>query len=46
MCFADNATVRLDEYTEVQPDALLFLPSAFGGQCRISEVKFINVAVY
>jgi len=39
--FADNATVRLDEDTEVQPDALLFLPPAQGGQCRISEDDFL-----
>jgi Uma2 family endonuclease len=39
--FADNATVRLDTNTEVQPDALLFLPSTQGGRCHISEDDFL-----
>lgn len=34
---ADNATVRLDESNEPQPDLLLALPPAAGGQLRIDE---------
>jgi Uma2 family endonuclease len=33
----DNATVRLDVNNEPQPDALLRIDEAFGGQSRISE---------
>lgn len=39
--FADNATVRLDAENEFQPDALLRLVTAAGGQSRISEDDYV-----
>jgi Uma2 family endonuclease len=41
---ADNATVRLDLDNEPQPDALLRLDEACGGQSRISEDDYIEGA--
>lgn len=41
---ADNATVRLDLENEPQPDALLRLEIAYGGQSRISEDDYIEGA--
>lgn len=41
---ADNATVRLDFDNEPQPDALLRLDEACGGQSRISEDDYIEGA--
>lgn len=40
----DNPTVRLDMENEPQPDALLRLDSAKGGQSRISEDDYIEGA--
>lgn len=39
---ADNATVRLDKDTEVQPDALLRLSSENGGLSRVTENDYIE----
>jgi Uma2 family endonuclease len=39
--FADNATVRLDAENEFQPDALLRLVTAAGGQSWISEDDYV-----
>ncbi|TVQ16990.1 MAG: Uma2 family endonuclease [Leptolyngbya sp. DLM2.Bin15] len=41
---ADNTTVRLDGDNEPQPDALLRLDEARGGQSRISEDDYIEGA--
>lgn len=41
---ADNATVRLDERNEPQPDALLRIEAAYGGQSRISDDDYIEGA--
>src|SRR5262245_6609192 len=41
---ADNSTVRLDMDNEPQPDDLLFIEPARGGQCRISEDDYIEGA--
>jgi Uma2 family endonuclease len=38
----DNATVRLDYENEVQPDALLRLEPAHGGQSRITEDDYLQ----
>ncbi len=38
----DNATVRLDNLNEVQPDILLRLDAAVGGRSRIGEDDFIE----
>ena len=38
----DNATVRLDLDNEPQPDALLLINPALGGQARISEDDFVE----
>ena len=38
---ADNATVRLDQDNEPQPDAVLLIDPARGGQARIDEEGFI-----
>lgn len=38
----DNATVRLDAYNEVQPDALLRLEAAAGGHSRISSDDYVE----
>ena len=40
----DNATVRLDWENEPQPDALLRLDEACGGQSRISEDDYVEGA--
>jgi Uma2 family endonuclease len=37
----DNATVRLDDENEPQPDALLFINQARGGQARIDDDDYI-----
>ncbi|MDG2989552.1 Uma2 family endonuclease [Candidatus Synechococcus calcipolaris G9] len=41
---ADNATVRLDSYNEVQPDTLLRLDTAVGGQSRITPDDYLEGA--
>ena len=41
---ADNTTVRLDLDNEPQPDALLRLERAYGGQSRISDDDYIEGA--
>jgi Uma2 family endonuclease len=41
---ADNATVRLDFDNEPQPDALLRIDSAYGGQSSISEDDYVEGA--
>ncbi|MBI4747240.1 MAG: Uma2 family endonuclease [Acidobacteria bacterium] len=41
---ADNASVRLDPDNEVQPDALLFLSSDFGGRVKISQDDYLEGA--
>lgn len=38
----DNATVRLDLDNEVQPDALLRLEAALGGNCKISADHYLE----
>ncbi len=40
----DNSTVRLDEANEPQPDALLFIDPARGGQARISADDYVEGA--
>jgi len=40
----DNSTVRLDAENEPQPDALLRIDQAWGGQSRISEDDYIEGA--
>ena len=40
----DNSTVRLDLDNEPQPDALLLIDSALGGQATISEDDFVEGA--
>ena len=40
----NNATVRLDAYNELQPDALLRLPEEHGGQATISSDNYIEGA--
>ena len=39
---ADNTSVRLDFDNEVQPDAVLFRASGYGGRCQISPEGFIE----
>lgn len=39
--FGDNATVRLDEDNEPQPDVLMLLPPAAGGTARIDDDGYI-----
>jgi Uma2 family endonuclease len=39
---ADNTSVRLDFDNEVQPDAVLFRDSGYGGRCQISPEGFID----
>lgn len=39
---SDNATVRLDLDNQPQPDALLLIDPALGGQARISEDDFVE----
>ena len=41
---ADNATIRLDLDNEPQPDALLMIDPARGGQARISEDDYVEGA--
>jgi len=41
---ADNTTVRLDSDNEPQPDGLLFIDPALGGQARISVDDYIELA--
>jgi hypothetical protein len=41
---ADAVTVRLDEANEPQPDIALFVPSAYGGQTRISDDDYLEGA--
>ena len=41
---AENATVRLDLDNEPQPDRLLFIDPACGGQARISADDYIELA--
>src|SRR5438309_1866698 len=40
--FADNATVRLDLGNEPQPDGVLLIEPARGGQVRISKDGYIE----
>lgn len=40
--FADNATVRLDELNEIQPDGVLFINTKQGGNSRISEDDYLE----
>jgi len=40
----DNSTIRLDDDNEPQPDALLFIDPARGGQARISDDDYIEGA--
>lgn len=40
----DNSTTRLDMDNEPQPDALLLIDPALGGQARISEDDYIETA--
>jgi hypothetical protein len=42
---ADNSTARLDLDNEPQPDALMLIDPALGGQARISEDDYIEGAV-
>jgi Uma2 family endonuclease len=42
---SDNATMRLDDENEPQPDLLLRFPPAAGGQSKISEDDYIEGAV-
>lgn len=41
---SDNATVRLDEHNEPQPDAQLRIDEARGGQSRIDEEGYVQGA--
>jgi len=41
---ADNTTVRLDLDNEPQPDALLFIDPARGGQARVSDDDYVEAA--
>jgi Uma2 family endonuclease len=41
---ADNTTVRLDTDNEPQPDGLLFIDPALGGQARISVDDYVEEA--
>src|SRR6476659_3610409 len=40
----DNSTVRLDDDNEPQPDALLFIDPARGGQARVGDDDYIEGA--
>jgi len=42
--FSDNATVRLDEINDPQPDAVLFIAEAAGGHTRIGEDRYLEGA--
>src|SRR5262249_8497064 len=39
---ADNGTVRLDEDNEPQPDAMMLIEPAYGGQARIDEDDYVD----
>jgi Uma2 family endonuclease len=39
---ADNGTVRLDENNEPQPDGLMMIEAAYGGQARIDEDDYVD----
>ncbi len=39
--FGDNATVKLDEDNELQPDLLLLLPASAGGKARIDGDDYV-----
>jgi Uma2 family endonuclease len=39
---ADNSTVRLDENNEPQPDALMMLQAAYGGQAHIDKDGYVE----
>jgi Uma2 family endonuclease len=39
---ADNSTVRLDLDNEPQPDALMMLEAAYGGQARIDKDGYVE----
>jgi Uma2 family endonuclease len=39
---SDNATMRLDDESEPQPDLLLLWPAAIGGQSKISDDDYIE----
>src|SRR5438552_3220139 len=41
---ADNSTARLDLYNEPQPDAMLLIDPARGGQARISDDDYVEDA--
>jgi Uma2 family endonuclease len=41
---SDNATVRLDLDNEPQPDVVLFLETAYGGQMQLSEDGYLEGA--
>jgi Uma2 family endonuclease len=41
---ADNSTIRLDNHNEPQPDGLLMINPAAGGQARIDEDGYIDGA--
>jgi Uma2 family endonuclease len=41
---ADNATIRLDLDNEPQPDAVLFIDPAKGGQARVSADDYLEAA--
>jgi Uma2 family endonuclease len=41
---ADNTTVRLDDSNEPQPDALLMIDPARGGQAHISDDDYVETA--
>ena len=42
--FGDNATVRLDDDNEPQPDLLLCLPKSLGGRASVSEDDYLEGA--
>ncbi|MGH9755524.1 MAG: Uma2 family endonuclease [Blastocatellia bacterium] len=42
--FSDNATIRLDEINDPQPDAVMFISEAAGGRARIGEDRYIEGA--
>ena len=41
---ADNTTIRLDELNKPQPDALLLIDPARGGQARVSDDDYVEAA--
>ncbi len=42
--FADNATVRLNDANEIQPDLMLLLPTHAGGQSKVDQEDYIEGA--